>query len=71
MRNEDIQQTELFRAIVGALKAAINNHGPVTPEFIGSAAKRIYGAIEGKDCFNLEVSGLFKESIDTPGADLS
>jgi hypothetical protein len=31
------------RAIVGALRSAINDHGPITPETIGSAAKRIVG----------------------------
>lgn len=31
------------RAIVGALRAAIHDHGPITPERVGSAAKRILG----------------------------
>ena len=31
------------RTIIGALRAAIRDHGPVTPEWIGSAAKRILG----------------------------
>jgi hypothetical protein len=31
------------RAIVGALRSAIHDHGPITPETIGSAAKRIVG----------------------------
>jgi hypothetical protein len=31
------------RAIAGALRAAIHDHGPVTPEAIGSAVKRIMG----------------------------
>jgi transcriptional regulator with XRE-family HTH domain len=33
----------LERAIVGALRHAINDHGPITPEHIGSAAKRVLG----------------------------
>lgn len=33
----------LERVIVGALRAAIRDHGPITPETIGSAAKRIAG----------------------------
>jgi hypothetical protein len=33
----------LERAIAGALRAAIKAHGPITPEHIGSATKRIVG----------------------------
>jgi len=33
----------LERAIAGALRAAIKDHGPITPEHIGSAVKRILG----------------------------
>lgn len=31
--------------INGALKQCINAHGPITKELIGSASKRIYGAL--------------------------
>ena len=31
------------RAITGALRAAIRDHGPITPEHVGSAAKRVLG----------------------------
>ncbi len=31
------------RAIAGALRATIHDHGPITPERIGSAAKRVAG----------------------------
>lgn len=34
------------RVIVGALKSAIDAHGPITLELIGSAAKRIVGQLE-------------------------
>lgn len=34
-----------FRRINGALKQAINAHGPITKDLIGSASKRIYGAL--------------------------
>ena len=34
--------------ITGALRQCINDHGPITKEWIGSAAKRIYqGSISG------------------------
>jgi hypothetical protein len=33
----------LERAIVGALRSAIHDHGPITPEDVGSAAKRVIG----------------------------
>ncbi len=33
----------LERAITGALRAAIHDHGPITPDKIGSAVKRILG----------------------------
>jgi hypothetical protein len=35
----------LERAIVGALRAAIHDHGPITAEHLGSAAKRVPGNI--------------------------
>lgn len=35
------QSTE--RAIAGALRAAIHAHGPITPDKIGSAVKRVVG----------------------------
>lgn len=33
------------KKINGALKQAINAHGPITKQLIGSATKRIYGAL--------------------------
>lgn len=33
------------KRISGALKQAINSHGPITKELIGSATKRIYGSL--------------------------
>ena len=35
----------LIKRINGALKQTIHAHGPITKEFIGSASKRIYGAL--------------------------
>jgi len=39
------KQESLERAIVGALRAAINDHGTITLDKVGSAAKRIVGQI--------------------------
>jgi len=32
-----------LQVVTGALRACINDHGPITSKWIGSAAKRIYG----------------------------
>lgn len=37
---------KLERHIIGALKSTIHYHGPITREWVGSAAKRIMGAIK-------------------------
>lgn len=34
------------KAIIGALRSAIEAHGPITKELVGSAAKRVAGAID-------------------------
>lgn len=46
----------LERAIAGALRATIRDHGPITPERIGSAVKRILGNLR-----NARVGGLARE----------
>ena len=33
------------KRISGGLKQTINSHGPITKQYIGSATKRIYGAL--------------------------
>lgn len=33
--------------IGGALRDAINKHGPITEKFVASAAKRVYGTLYG------------------------
>lgn len=38
-------EQSLERAIAGALRAAIRDHGPITADKIGSAAKRILGQL--------------------------
>jgi hypothetical protein len=43
----------LERAIAGALRAAIHDHGPITADKIGSAAKRVAGNLK-----NVRVDGL-------------
>lgn len=35
----------LERAIAGALRATIHDHGPITPDKIGSAVKRVIGSL--------------------------
>ena len=43
--DDDIQQSPLYPMVVGALRSAIDAHGPITAEHIGSAAKRIVGQL--------------------------
>lgn len=43
MSETEIDTSRLERAISGALRAAIRDHGPIGPESIGSAAKRVIG----------------------------
>jgi hypothetical protein len=43
-----MQETELFSAVIGALKSAFNDHGPITSENMHSAAKRIVGLIKAQ-----------------------
>lgn len=51
METTDIQQTKLFRVIRGAIVSAIDAHGPITKENVGSAAKRVASSVraEGTD----------------------
>jgi hypothetical protein len=39
------ERSALEKRIAGALRSCIDAHGPITPERIGSAAKRAVGAI--------------------------
>jgi hypothetical protein len=41
----DPKAEALRRAVVGALRAAIKDQGPITPDRISSAAKRILGTL--------------------------
>jgi hypothetical protein len=49
-------EDSLERAIVGALRSAIHDHGPITPALITSAAKRILSNLR-----NARVDGLARE----------
>ena len=44
VREETIE--EMRAAVTGGLRATINDHGPITAEFIGSALKRIFNGVE-------------------------
>jgi hypothetical protein len=39
--------SNLERIVAGALRAAIHDHGPITADQIGSAAKRVVGQLRG------------------------
>lgn len=41
-------EQKLRNLIKGALKSTIDAHGPITPEWIGSAEKRVFGAVMGE-----------------------
>lgn len=43
---EDLHQSFLHPVVVGALRDAINQHGPIDRNLIGSAAKRVIGAVQ-------------------------
>lgn len=42
LKREKVLET---KRISGALKMCINAHGPITKQFLGSATKRVYGAL--------------------------
>jgi metal-dependent HD superfamily phosphatase/phosphodiesterase len=42
-----VVDVRLHRVVVSGLRAAINDHGPITADMIGSAAKRITGNLLG------------------------
>lgn len=56
------EKSAVVRKINGALRQAINAHGPITKELIGSASKRIYGSllVEKKITFFDKVKKFFK-----------
>jgi hypothetical protein len=49
-----ISRTQLEKRIAGALKDCINQHGPITSELTGSAAKRVGGLLKQEGLFSDE-----------------
>jgi hypothetical protein len=45
LRLDDDDRSGLERAIAGALRATIHDHGPITSDKIGSAVKRVIGSL--------------------------
>lgn len=54
----------LARIISGALKAAIDAHGPITKELIGSATKRIVGQMAAERRTRLPIPVVTKDQFD-------
>lgn len=46
---DDKEHKKLLKVINGALKSCITAHGPITLDQIGSAGKRIIGALKSYD----------------------
>lgn len=51
-------EVKLTRIVAGALRSAMNDHGPIGEEQMGSAAKRVAGQLKG------EVGGWLDERIE-------
>ena len=64
LKKEKINET---KRISGALKQTIHAHGPITSAFIGSATKRIYGALlsnEKKESFINKLKKFFTKWVN-------
>lgn len=46
---DDKEHKKILKVVNGALKSSINAHGAITPYWIGSAGKRIMGALKSYD----------------------
>ena len=46
---DDKEHKKLLKVINGALKSCISAHGDITPFWIGSAGKRVMGALKSYD----------------------
>jgi len=57
----DAERRRLERAVAGALRSAIHDHGPITPESIGSAVKRIVGQLR-----NARASDVAESKVEPP-----
>lgn len=53
-----VSTSSLERAIAGALRATITDHGPITAEHIGSAVKRIAGNLQNAELGRLAAADL-------------
>jgi hypothetical protein len=42
----DKEHKRILKAVNGALKSCINTHGPISENWIGSAGKRVMGALK-------------------------
>jgi hypothetical protein len=62
-------QPAYLRQIVGGLKAAIHDHGPITADMVTSAAKRVSGAIENHRISVRRVDGIGKRHELQQGTD--
>lgn len=45
----DKEHKKLLKVVNGALKSCISAHGPITSAWIGSAGKRVLGALKSYD----------------------
>ncbi len=64
LKKDKINET---KRISGALKQTIHAHGPITSAFIGSATKRIYGALlsnEKKESFINKLKKFFTKWVN-------
>lgn len=42
-------RARIERLVAGALRSCIEAHGPITPEWIGSAAKRVISQLKAEE----------------------
>ena len=42
----DKEHKQLLKVVNGAIKSCIDTHGPITREWVGSAGKRVIGALK-------------------------
>lgn len=52
------EHQRLLKVINGALKSAIHDHGPITKEMMGSASKRVVGALKSLEKSKIEQNGV-------------
>jgi len=53
---------QIEHAIAGAVKSCIDNHGPIDVNLVGSATKRVYGAIRS-------LARSLRNRVENPGSD--